>query len=227
MGDGRHRTASYVAFELGCEQAGPMIGRETLRTDPTRLGAPYPCRRAAKPRPVSRLGRGDTGPARGVETRLASALEMAEAEAEVLDVVERAFVATLPDSSVELLLADNSQAHLSRMVSSPTEQAPMCGVDSPHHCPAARRAQLQQFDDSDALDACPTLRGRAEGRRCAVCVPVSIMGRTVGVIHTTAEVGIVRGAGSRTSAPWRAWPAPASGCSAWSQKPSFKRPPTA
>ncbi len=114
---------------------------------------------------------------------------MAEAEAEVLDVVERAFVATLPDSSVELLLADNSQAHLSRMVSSPTEQAPMCGVDSPHHCPAARRAQLQQFDDSDALDACPTLRGRAEGRRCAVCVPVSIMGRTVGVIHTTAEVG--------------------------------------
>ena len=74
------------------------------------------------------------------ETRLANALEMAEGETEVIDVVERAFASTLPESPTELLLADNSHAHLSRMaVSSPTGEAPMCGVDSPDHCPAARR----------------------------------------------------------------------------------------
>lgn len=122
------------------------------------------------------------------ETQLANALEMAEGETEVIDVVERAFASTLPDSPVELLLADNSHAHLSRMaVSSPTGEPPMCGVDSPDHCPAARRAQTQRFADSEALDACPKLRGRATGSCSAVCVPVSIMGRTVGVVHATGE----------------------------------------
>lgn len=92
----------------------------------------------------------------------------------------------LPDSPVELLLADNSHAHLLRMASaSPTGQPPACGVDSPDHCPAARRAQVQRFSDSDELDACPKLRNRPEGRLSALCVPVSIMGRTVGVIHAT------------------------------------------
>lgn len=122
------------------------------------------------------------------ERRLANALEMAEGEPEVLEVVERAFAATAPSSPIELLLADNSHAHLSRMAtSSPGGEPPDCAVDSPDHCPAARRAQVQRFSDSEALDACPKLRSRAQGRCAAVCVPVSIMGRTVGVIHATSE----------------------------------------
>ncbi|MFI5053774.1 MAG: diguanylate cyclase [Acidimicrobiia bacterium] len=120
------------------------------------------------------------------ETRLANALEMADGEPEVLDAVERALTLTLPDAPVEMLLADNSHAHLARMaVSSPTGEPPACTVDSPDHCPAARRAQVQRFNDSDELDACPKLRDRAQGRCSAVCVPVSIMGRTVGVLHAT------------------------------------------
>jgi diguanylate cyclase (GGDEF)-like protein len=122
------------------------------------------------------------------ESRLANALEMAEGEPEVLAVVERALALTVPSAPVELLLADNSHAHLTRMAtSSPTGDPPRCEVDSPDQCPAARRAQVQQFTDSEALDACPKLRGRAQGPCAAVCVPVSIMGRTVGVIHATAD----------------------------------------
>jgi diguanylate cyclase (GGDEF)-like protein len=120
------------------------------------------------------------------ESRLANALEMAEGEPEVIEVVERAFDVTVPGAPVELLLADNSHAHLSRMAHSTVADGPMCGVDSPHQCPAARRAQVQHFADSEALDACPRLREHAGGPCSAVCVPVSIMGRTVGVIHTTA-----------------------------------------
>ena len=120
------------------------------------------------------------------ETQLANALEMADGEKEVVNVVERALASTLPDAPVELLLADNSHAHLSRMVSSsPTGEPPGCDVDSPDLCPAARRAQVQRFRDSEELDACPKLRGRPQGRCSGVCVPVSIMGRTVGVIHAT------------------------------------------
>ena len=119
------------------------------------------------------------------ETRLANALDMAEGEPEVIDVIERSFSTLLPSAPVELLLADNSHAHLTRMASSPAG-APGCGVDSPDHCPAARRAQVQRFANSDDLDACPKLRGRSDGPLAAICMPVSIMGRTVGVVHSTA-----------------------------------------
>jgi diguanylate cyclase (GGDEF)-like protein len=122
------------------------------------------------------------------ESRLANALDMAEGEPEVVQVIERSFSAIVPDAPIELLLADNSHAHLLRMASaSPTGSPPACGVDSPDHCPAARRAQVQRFSDSDELDACPKLRGRPEGAMSAMCVPVSIMGRSVGVIHVTGE----------------------------------------
>ena len=113
---------------------------------------------------------------------------MAEGEPEVIDVIERSLESVVPDSPAELLLADNSHAHLLRMASaSPTGDPPACDVDSPDRCPAARRAQVQHFSDSDDLDACPKLRNRAQGRLSAICVPVSIMGRTVGVIHATGE----------------------------------------
>ena len=122
------------------------------------------------------------------ESRLANALDMAEGEPEVVQVIERSFSAIVPDSPIELLLADNSHAHLLRMASaSPTGSPPNCCVDSPDHCPAARRAQVQRFADSEELDACPKLRGRPEGAVSAMCVPVSIMGRSVGVIHVTGE----------------------------------------
>ena len=124
------------------------------------------------------------------ESRLANALDMADGEAEVMTVIERSFAVTLPSSPIELLLADNSHAHLQRMASaSPTGSPPGCSVDSPDHCPAARRAQVQHFNDSEALDACPKLLGRPNGRCRALCVPVSIMGRTVGVMHATTPSG--------------------------------------
>jgi len=122
------------------------------------------------------------------ESRLANALDMAEGEPEVVQVIERSFSTIVPDAPVELLLADNSHAHLLRMASSsPTGLPPACGVDSPDHCPAARRAQIQRFSDSEELDACPKLQGRPEGVMSAMCVPVSIMGRSVGVIHVTGQ----------------------------------------
>ncbi len=125
-----------------------------------------------------------------VENRLANALDMAEGEPEVLAVIERSLASTVPDSAIELLLADNSHAHLYRMAAaSPTHDAPGCPVDAPDRCPAARRGQVQHFDDIEAFDACPKLRERPGGPFQAMCGPVSIMGRTVGVIHATRAMG--------------------------------------
>jgi diguanylate cyclase (GGDEF)-like protein len=134
---------------------------------------------------------------REFETRLARALEMSDDENAAFDVIGRAMRAVAPDAPVELLLADNSHAHLERGVawvpaSKSAERATAmqlgCQVDSPDGCVAARRAQTQVFHDSEDLDACPMLRGRERGRCSGVCVPVSIMGRTVGVVHTTGPV---------------------------------------
>lgn len=120
------------------------------------------------------------------ESRLTNALDMAEGEREVFEVVERSVSMILPDASSELLLADNSHAHLVRMAAVGFERGEGgCPVDSPDHCPAAQRAQIQVFPDRDHLDACPKLRRRSTEHASALCVPVSIMGRTVGVIHST------------------------------------------
>ena len=121
---------------------------------------------------------------REFETRLSRALEMTGDEAAACDTIERAIRSAVPGVAAELLLADNSQAHLDRVLAVPADdEAPGCPVRSPAQCVAARRAQAQVFPDSEALDCCPFLRDRPAGRCSGVCIPVSIMGRTVGVLH--------------------------------------------
>lgn len=124
------------------------------------------------------------------ETSLSNALDMAHGEGEVVEVISRGLAGAVPGSPVELLLADNSHAHLQRVTGhSPTAELPGCGVDSPADCPAARRGRTQRFEDSRGLDACPKM-ARGDGEpTSAVCVPVAIMGRTVGVLHATGPAG--------------------------------------
>jgi diguanylate cyclase (GGDEF)-like protein len=62
-------------------------------------------------------------------------------------------------------------------------------VESPFSCVAVRRGNPAVFDNSEALNACPKLRGRKSGPISAVCVPVTFMGRALGVLHATGPVG--------------------------------------
>lgn len=56
-------------------------------------------------------------------------------------------------------------------------------------CVAARRGQTLRFGDTEAFDACPHLRERELGACTAVCVPVSVMRKVVGVIHAVRPMG--------------------------------------
>jgi diguanylate cyclase (GGDEF)-like protein len=116
-------------------------------------------------------------------TQLVEALEMSDTEPETHRVIARAMGAVAPDRPMELLLADSSRANLERAAQHPTEGAPGCGVESPFSCVAVRRGNPVSFENSDALNACPRLRGRPQGAISAVCVPVSFMGRSLGVLH--------------------------------------------
>jgi diguanylate cyclase (GGDEF)-like protein/PAS domain S-box-containing protein len=122
-------------------------------------------------------------------TQLVEALEMADEESATFDVVERAMGEISPDSAMELLLSDSSRAHLERAATNPTGGAPECPVQSPFSCVAVRRGNPVVFDTSESLNACPKLRDRPGGACSAVCVPVSFMGRALGVLHATGPVG--------------------------------------
>ena len=121
-------------------------------------------------------------------TSLAEALEMASVESGVYGIVGKALTQTVPLLQVELLVADSSRAHFHQalsVVSTRSEPRSGCGVGSPLDCPATVRGHTLVFPSSKALNACPHLLNRASGDCSAVCVPISIAGKTVGVTHAT------------------------------------------
>jgi diguanylate cyclase (GGDEF)-like protein len=122
-------------------------------------------------------------------TQLVEALEMADTEEEAYRVLARAMRVISTDLPSELLLADSSRAHLERATQHPDAGAPGCDVQSPFSCMAVRRGNPVIFPDSEALNACSRLRGRPCGAVSAVCVPVSFMGRALGVLHTAGPAG--------------------------------------
>ena len=108
------------------------------------------------------------------ENRLANALDMAEGEPEVIDVIERSFAAVVPDSPVEFLLADNSRAHLVRMAAAGPDGEHPRAASSPRtaalpsggpRCRCSATATI-----SMRAPSCATGR-RAGSRRCASRCP--------------------------------------------------------
>jgi diguanylate cyclase (GGDEF)-like protein len=155
------------------------------------------------------------------EARLRRAFEMAVDERAAIEVARRGAVTVLPDSSAELLLADASDAHLHRVMTTrsappvpaqtvpvqavpvqavPVQAVPVqavpaadpvaepgCPVGSPWACPAVVSGRTRIFPDAGALDACPHLSDRAVPVRSAACLPVTSMGKALGVLHVVVE----------------------------------------
>lgn len=118
-------------------------------------------------------------------TKLQHGLENVDNEEDVLRLAQRAFGQVESAESVELLLADSSEAHLRRAAASHPETAG-CTVGMPFECPAVRNGRTSIFSSSTELDACPRLAELPE--RCsALCVPVNFMGRALGVLRATGE----------------------------------------
>jgi diguanylate cyclase (GGDEF)-like protein len=124
---------------------------------------------------------------------LGEALEMADSEPAAYRVVQRAMQQVSTGHAMELLVADSSHAVLQRATEHALAGAPGCTVDSPFSCQAVRSGRTVCFDDSEALSACPRMRGRvgAPAALSAVCVPLHFMGRALGVLHATGTVGEV------------------------------------
>jgi diguanylate cyclase (GGDEF)-like protein len=115
--------------------------------------------------------------------QLIQALEMAENEADVRAVVAHAMPKIGDSLPMELLVADSHGTDLQQVVEHPKASAPGCGVELASSCVAIRKGSAVVTPDSDALNACPRLRDRPCGSVAAVCVPVTFMGRSFGVLH--------------------------------------------
>jgi diguanylate cyclase (GGDEF)-like protein len=127
-----------------------------------------------------------------MSSKVHRALEMADDEPTALEVVGMTIASVLPGQSAELLLADNSKSNLEQaVVAGAHPDGPGCPVASPFSCVAVRSGSAVTFPSSTALDACPHLRNRGVSPCSAVCVPVTFMGRAMGVIHAIGDEGTV------------------------------------
>jgi diguanylate cyclase (GGDEF)-like protein len=126
------------------------------------------------------------------EARVQQALEMTKTEPDVYAILGQALQESVPDLKVEMLIADSSRAHFHRVLTNdPIFEG--CSVPSPLSCPAATVGHHLLFESSRALDACPYLKNRPSGDVSAVCIPVSIAGRTVGVTHAVGRDNVLPG----------------------------------
>jgi diguanylate cyclase (GGDEF)-like protein len=122
------------------------------------------------------------------EASLHRAMEMAGTEEAVYHTTAKAIPLGTPNLDAEVLLADSSDAHLKRAVAVGGDQRhARCGVVAPRDCPAIRRAQTLTFASSEDLEACPHLENRDSGPCAAVCVPISVGGRSIGVLHAATD----------------------------------------
>jgi diguanylate cyclase (GGDEF)-like protein len=126
-----------------------------------------------------------------LETRLARSLEMVHTEETVYPRVERVLSEVVVKArSSEVTIATSSHARLRQVVAlGAATEGGGCPVGNPADCPAIARGQTQVFAHSGALDACPYLDDRPGGPCSAACLPLSIGGKTIGIVHVTASPG--------------------------------------
>lgn len=120
--------------------------------------------------------------------QLAEALEIADTEPDIARIIARAMRAISSEHPMELLLTDGDGVRLRRAAENPDSGPPACTVDVLARCPAVRRGSTARYPDSERLNACPQLQGRAAGRVSAICVPLNFMGKSLGVVHATGPI---------------------------------------
>lgn len=130
-----------------------------------------------------------------LEGRLHRALNMTDRESGAIAVLRRAIHEASPDNAAELRLATGSDPNLRRVtVSHPGAESADdfthgCRVTDRDSCVATRQGRTLVFPDSHELDACPKMLREGTDGHSAACVPLSIVGRAVGVIHATGAAG--------------------------------------
>lgn len=109
-------------------------------------------------------------------------LELARTEQAVFETVARATALVGVEDQAALLIADSSHAHFEQAMPLTEDDHRLCTAPTPSDCPAVGHGATYTFRDGNQIDSCPFLRNEDQAAT-AVCVPVSIGGRSTGVLH--------------------------------------------
>lgn len=127
-----------------------------------------------------------------VVARIERGASLAMNEEQLRSFAQRALRRLLPDGTTTWLTLDaeeNLQVHLTTGDDGRPAGASRCAVRERRMCPAIVAEQVQRFDRSDELDACPNLV-TDDGPTCAaLCVPVLAPGPLQGVLFIRTSVG--------------------------------------
>lgn len=127
----------------------------------------------------------DEAERRDFTSRLVRAMDHVDDEMAALNVVEKAMEMVVGSEPAQLMLADSSRSHMKTRATSGGDHRAVCQVPSPQACAALREGRTLVFESSEELDACPHLADRGGGPCSAVCVPVNVMGDSIGVLHSS------------------------------------------
>ncbi len=122
-----------------------------------------------------------------LSAHLAEGLDAVESESETMTLVSRA-LAQVVDVPAEVLMSDTSRTNLTVAAAHPVFGGPGCGVSSPADCPAISRGRTLYYENSGAINACPQLQQHCDGPTSATCIPLSFMGKSMGVVHSTGPI---------------------------------------
>ena len=132
-----------------------------------------------------RIDRLSADAARGAQLRMISdALDLADDETDVYRIAERALSIVAPGLAAEVMVHDSTSTRLVEVAANAQFGSPGCPVDTSAGCVAMRRAQAVVFDSPSSINSCPYLRDR-DTACSAACVPVSVNGHLLGVVHVT------------------------------------------
>ncbi|MEO5841314.1 MAG: GGDEF domain-containing protein [Acidimicrobiales bacterium] len=129
---------------------------------------------------------------RAFDNEFERALDMLDTETAVLDMTCAALKRLDPRSEFELHLVDPNKPELVLAMSTvdPPAIESRTRAWSPWDSLSARQGITITYDTTDRLDVCPHLRSRIDGPSSAVCVPLIVMGRILGVLYAVSEVGV-------------------------------------
>ena len=115
------------------------------------------------------------------------ALDMADTNDAVFDVVRRSLHQSYNSNRHEILVVPGGDADFSRNNDSASADA-WCAVQHPQHCPVIRTGASKVFSSSEDVDSCPHFRGQDDNACSGTCVPIRSLGTSVAVVHFTGLV---------------------------------------
>ena len=126
---------------------------------------------------------------RRVELALEQALEHAQTEDEVIELVHRALVAIDPSRPFELHLVDQHEPVMRLVFATGATVSAGSDESSPWESVAARDGTTLVYRTTESDDVCPHLQSRLVEPCSAIAVPLLAMGRIVGLLYATGPRG--------------------------------------